>query len=194
MRLRRLVAFASLAVPSAILVHLAAEAVALGRNALDVGFLLRHLYLGVLLLFTIGAFFGETGIGGAASERRRRCALFARDFGALGGGAALALLICSNVAFFALTQLVEGVPIALGSFALGACIALAGAIGASLAVVAFGRSLANASLAAILGDAFHIAAPLRDTARTAVPAASRIACRAYSLFVPNRPPPLPSLR
>ena|ERR1019366_7178690 len=66
---------AAAVVPFAVLVHLIAEAMSLGVDALGPAFVLRHLYLAALFLVT-AAWSGRTlGIGFHAAERRRRCAL-----------------------------------------------------------------------------------------------------------------------
>ena len=191
--MRRGIAFASLVVPSAILVHLSADAAALGRGALTIHFLVRHIYLGVLLLATIGTFAAQTGFGHSPRERRRRCALLNAEIHSVLGQSGILVLLATNVGFFALTQAVEGVPIALGSFALGALVGAIGSIAAALLVFFFGRSLIGAALEAIVGDVLHVAVVVRSS-RSALVAIPRAAAVAYSLFVPNRPPPALSLR
>jgi hypothetical protein len=99
-----------------------------------------------------------------------------------------ARLAGANVAFFAVTQLIEGVPIASGDWCLGLAAALIGALVCSLFVLIFGRSIARAALGAIAELPRHAAI---DPARKHVTPwiAPRCAAAAFSLFIPNRPPP-----
>jgi hypothetical protein len=187
-RIGILAGLAAAVVPFAILVHLVAEAVSLGRDALGAAFLIRHIYLGVVL-FATSIWFGRTvGVGCSAAERRRRCTLIRAQLRDSAAGASVASLALANITFFGLSQLVEGVPIASGDWFIGLGAALLGSLVSALVVFLFGRSLIIAALEAI-------GVLLRQSTTRTKPTAVRFwvaprrASSAFSLFVPNRPPP-----
>jgi hypothetical protein len=179
-------------VPCAMIVHLVAEAAANASDGLSLGFVVRHAYF--VVLFALAAFwFGSTvGLGRSASERRRRCALVRADLDTRRHPQHLFVLAAANVAFFMLTQAVEGMPILGGAFALGLGVALAGSLLSAVLIFLFGGSLVGAVLDSVIGTA-----PLRDAAVSAAPKVDRVATPrhatfTYSLFMPNRPPPITS--
>jgi len=190
-RLWNVAGLASAVVPFAVAVHLIAEGAALGGEGFGIGFVVRHAYFGGILAAAAGWFAATVGIGRSAAERRRRCAILRADFAGVSGGARGFLTLAgAQFAFFAATQAVEGVPIAAGAVALGLGAALAGSLLCAALVFAFGRSVIVAGLDAVIG-----VAPLRPAAtalgrrdRTIAP--TRRATAAFTLFVPNRPPPM----
>ncbi len=188
-RFRNVAGLASVVVPFGIAVHLSAEAAAVGHDGLGFGFVLRHGYFVALILAAAGWFGSTVGIGRSESERRRRCAILRSDLSGVHGARGLLLLAAAQLAFFGVTQAAEGVPVASGAVALGLGVALVGSLLSAVLVFFFGRSLIVAGLDAVIGTV-----PLRCTAavvarrdgRSAIP---RRAASAFSLFVPNRPPP-----
>jgi hypothetical protein len=181
---------AAAVVPSATLVHLVAEASALGPGALSLAFVLRHVYLGVLLGLSLAVFARTVGLGRPRAELRRRVALLGANLRGPHAPALLATLMAAQLAFFALTQLGEGIPLLGGDLALGLAVGLLGSLAAGLLVCALGRSLAE------------VAARTLTWPRPPAPAAPLLVCSAppprsaaavFSLFIPNRPPPFPSL-
>jgi hypothetical protein len=191
-RLRAIGSLAVGAVPAAVFVHLMAEALSLGREALSVAFVTRHIYLGVVLCIT-GICFGRTvGVGCRVAERRRRCALIQAQLCGGTTGRNVATLSIANLVFFLITQLIEGLPIASGDWCLGLVAALLGSLIAAWFVFFFGRSVVVAALFAmgvlLRGEG---ATPKRTAILLAV--APRRAQAVFSLFVPNRPPPTPLL-
>ncbi len=183
---------AAAVVPFAIGVHLVAEALSLGRGELGLAFLIRHLYLGVILLATMTCFARTVGVGSAPAERRRRCALIAARLRADTAGAGLASFALANLLFFGASQLVEGVPIASGDWCLGFAAAILGSLVSTILVVLFGRSMVAVALIVsglVARRAAALAAPSR-TRRWVIP---RRAAAMFSLSMPNRPPPRPSL-
>jgi hypothetical protein len=187
-RVRIVAGLAAAVVPFAILVHLVAEALSLGRDALGAAFLIRHIYLGVVFLATSLLFGRTVGVGCNAAERRRRCALIRAQLRGAAAGASFASLALANITFFGLSQLVEGVPVASGDWCIGLGAALLGSLVSALFVFLFGRSLIIAALEAI-------GILLRQSTARAKPTPVRFwvvprrASSAFSLFVPNRPPP-----
>jgi hypothetical protein len=192
MILRRSRSFGGLAaaiVPFGIVVHLIAEAVATERDGIGIGFILRHAYFAGLFALAALCFAGTLGIGCSSAERRRRCALVRADLFAAPGLQRLMFLVVANLGFFALTQAVEGNPIASGAVLLGLAIAAVGSLLSALAVFAFADAVIAGGLDAVIGVApprGH-SAVTRQRARRAAP--TRRATLVYSLFVPNRPPP-----
>ena len=187
-RVRVVAGLAAAVVPFAILVHLVAEALSLGRDALSAAFVIRHLYLCVVLLGT-SLWFGRTvGVGCNEAERRRRCALIRAQLRGAAAGWNFASIALAHIAFFGSSQLVEGVPVASGHWCIGLGAALLGSLVFALFVLLFGRSLIIAAL-----EAIEILLR-QSTARTkpnpvGFLVISRRASSAFSLFVPNRPPP-----
>jgi hypothetical protein len=183
---------AAAVVPFAICVHLLAEAVSLGRGEVGWAFVVRHLYLGAIFVATTAWFARTIGIGGASAERRRRCALIAAGLRAKNAGVGTTSFVLANLAFLSGTQLLEGVPIASGDWCLGFAAAILGSLASASLVFLFGRSLVAAALV-VIGIA-----PRRTSAgtrpRRALPSiAPRCAAAMFSLSMPNRPPPIPSL-
>jgi hypothetical protein len=181
---------AAAVVPSATLVHLVAEASALGPGALTPAFMLRHVYLGVLLALSLASFARTVGLGGPRAELRRRVALLGAILRGPRAPAMLAALMAAQLAFFALTQLGEGIPLLGGDLVLGLTLGLLGSLAAGLLVSTLGRSLAR------------VAARTLAWPRPPAPPAPLLVCTApsprsaaavFTLFVPNRPPPFPSL-
>jgi hypothetical protein len=136
--------------------------------------------------------FAETvGLGRTHAEMVRRCALVRARLRAAGGGSTIVAFSAANLALFAITQVLEGVPIASGAAGTGLIAALAGSLLAALVIFFWARSLVAIALAAVCArtrDARPFARPRRRLV-----AVSRAAAAAFSLFVPNRPPPIPSL-
>jgi hypothetical protein len=182
---------AAAVVPSATLVHLVAEASALGRGALAPSFVLRHVYLAVLVAVSLAVFARTVGLGRPRAELRRRLALVAAMLRGPGGPLTCAALGAAHLAFFALTQLGEGIPLLTGDLALGLALGLLGSLLAALALATFGRGLVAAAARRLCWQRPHPTAPLAAALVPAAPA--RSAAVAFSLFVPNRPPPFPSL-
>jgi hypothetical protein len=189
-RLRNVAGLASAVVPFAVAVHLIAEGAALGREGFGFGFVVRHAYFAGLLLVAAWWFCATVGIGRPAAERRRRCAMLRADLLDVGGVRGLLTLAGAQIAFFGVTQAVEGVPIASGAVVLALGVALAGSLLCAALVFLFARSIVVAGLDSVIG-----VAPLRPAARAlarrertiAIP---RRATSAFSLFIPNRPPPI----
>jgi hypothetical protein len=188
--LRTLAGAASIVVTFAIGVHLVAEGLALGASALDMRFWLRHVYLTVPLALAVWSFAHTVGLGRRRSEMIRRCALVRADMRRAGGGSTIAAFTAANVAFFGFTQLLEGVPIASGASALGLAAAAVGSVLAALIIFFWARPLVAIALAAVAARTRNARAFVRPC-RVIVPV-SRTAASAFTLFVPNRPPPTPS--
>jgi len=190
-RLWNVAGLASAVVPFAVAVHLIAEGAALGGEGFGIGFVVRHAYFAGILAAAAWWFAATIGIGRPAAERRRRCAILRADLAGVSGGACgFFTLAGAQLAFFAATQAVEGVPIVTGAVALGLGVALAGSLLCAASIFAFGRSVIVAGLGVAIG-----VAPLRPAAtalgrrdRTIAP--TRRAAAAFTLFVPNRPPPM----
>lgn len=190
-RLRIVAGLASAVVPFAVAVHLIAEAAAVGPDGLGFDFVARHLYFVALLSAAAWWFGAIVGVGQPAAERRRRNAILRADLSGKHGLGRLAVLTGSQLAFFALTQAVEGVPIVSGAVALGLGVVLAGSLLCAALVFFFGRSIIVAGLDSVIGTAPRPASTALACRRRAVPA-PRHAASAFTLFVPNRPPPIVS--
>lgn len=188
--LRTLAGATSVVVPFAIVVHLGAEALALGAASVDAGFWLRHAYLVVPLALALWSFARTVGIGRRHAEMIRRCALVRARLRDAGGGSRIAAFGAANFVFFGITQLLEGVPIASGAAATGLAAAVAGSLLAALVIFFWARSLVASALAIAVARPRN--ARLFAHPRRQIVAASRGAGSAFSLFVPNRPPPLSS--
>jgi hypothetical protein len=184
--LRTLGGLAAGVVPIAVLVHLLAELAAVAPGPGD-AFVLRHAYLVPLMIGGSIAFARTLGYGCARNEFVRRSALTRAALRRVGAGAGIASLLAANLAFFAATQALEGVPIAAGSITLGLAVAALGSLVAAFVVFALGRTLVVAIVVALRRAAaralpvLHAAPVVRTTRR---------ASHAFSLFVPNRPPPI----
>jgi len=187
-RLRGLAGLAAAVIPAAILVHLVAEALALGRAGVGLDFAIRHLYLGALFVAALWAFARTVGVGSGRAEIRRRTALLQARLTGRHDRAALPLLVGANLAFFALTQAAEGVPILSGTLWLGLAAGILGSVVTALLVWAFGRALVVAAIE-VLAHAARRRSLSAAPARRHAPNRSRAAAVAFSLFVPNRPPP-----
>jgi hypothetical protein len=187
--LRTLAGATSAVVPFAIGVHLCAEALALGAAAREASFWLRHVYLLLPLGLALWSFARTVGLGRRRAEMIRRCALVRARLRDAGGGSTIVGFTVANLAFFGVTQSLEGVPIASGSTVTGLGAALAGALLAALVIFCWTRSLVT--LVTIAVARTRNARPFARPRRRVV-AASRAAASAFSLFVPNRPPPTPS--
>lgn len=189
--LRMLAGATAVVVPFAIAVHLVAEALALGSAAWSPAFWLRHVYLLAPLGLALWSFAETVGLGRTHAEMVRRCALVRARLRAAGGGSTIVAFSAANLALFGITQVLEGVPIASGAAGTGLIAALAGSLLAALVIFFWARSLVAIALAAVCArtrDARPFARPRRRLV-----AVSRAAAAAFSLFVPNRPPPIPSL-
>jgi len=187
---RTLAGATAVVVPSAIAVHLTAEALALGAGAIAPDFWLRHVYLLVPLALALWSFSRTVGIGAPRREMIRRCALVRAQLRHAGGGSTIVAFTLANLAFFGVTQLLEGVPIAAASIGVGLTAALIGSLLSALAVYFWGRSIVTTALAAVVRRP-------RNRRRFAfaqryIVVVPRAAATAFSLFVPNRPPPFAS--
>ena len=188
--LRALAGTASAVVPFAIGVHLLSEGLALGPSAISSGFWLRHAYLLAPLALAACSFSRTVGLGAGRSEMIRRCALVRARLRQAGAGSSIVAFTVANLAFFAVTQLLEGVPIASTSVGTGLTVAALGALVSALVIFFWGRSLVATALAAAVR---RPRAPRRIAhGRRRFVAAPRAAATAFSLFVPNRPPPASS--
>lgn len=188
--LRTLSGLACAVVPFAVADHLAAEALALGSAAEAPSFVLRHLYLLLPLLAAAWAFARTIGLGTGRLEMIRRCALARAHLRGCGGVVNVVAFVFANLGFFAVTQLLEGDPIASGSLPAGIGCAIFGALLSSLVVFAFGRSLARAALTLV--ERMPLDRPPHAGLRPRVLIPTRSASATFTLFAPNRPPPLPS--
>jgi hypothetical protein len=187
-RLWGLAGLAAAVLPAAILVHLVAEALALGRAGVGLDFAIRHLYLGALFVAAVWAFAHTVGVGAGRAEIRRRTALLRARLTGRHDRAGLPLLVAANLAFFALTQAAEGVPILSGTLWLGLAAGILGSLVTALLVWAFGRALVVAAIAA-LAHAARRGSFAGTAGRRREPDRSRAAAAVFSLFAPNRPPP-----
>ena len=165
----------------------------MGQDGLNLDFVMRHGYFGVLLAASLWWFGATVGLGRSVAERRRRGALLRRELAGSHRPQGFLALAGANVAFFALTQAAEGAPIVSGGVLLGLAVALAGSLLAALLVFYFGRSLAAAGLECAIGRAPLVPAAPACGARRRIFAVPRRATDAFTLFVPNRPPPFASL-
>jgi hypothetical protein len=120
----------------------------------------------------------------------RRCAFVRARLRAAGATSTIVAFTASNLLFFGVTQVLEGVPIATTSIGTGLTAAVLGALLSALAVFFWGRSLVATALAAAVQRP-RLPARLTSTVRLIV-AAPRAAASTFSLFVPNRPPPVSS--
>jgi hypothetical protein len=188
MRLRTLAGLAAAIVPAAIVVHLAAEALALGTGALSAEFFARHLYLGVVLAGAGWWFCATLGLGRGRFEFARRCALARARLRTVGASHQIAVLVIANAGFFLVTQACEGAPIAAGSLVLGLVAAAIGSLLSALVVFYFGRSVITVALA-LLAHASRVPRMRVSQTRRILRNAPRCAQTSFSLFVPNRPPP-----
>ena len=185
------VGLAAAVVPVAVVIHLAAEIAALGPDVHLGAFVLRHAYLAVLLLAATWIFASTVGIGQPCAERVRRCAIARAGLERASSGRGFTMVFAANILSFALTQAVEGVPIAAGSLALGVAVAAGASLAAAFILFAFGRRFAAAMQSVIVGARSRPTVP--GYAKVALSLAARTAAAAFSLFAPNRPPPSPSL-
>jgi hypothetical protein len=189
--LRTLAGATSVVVPFGIAVHLGSEALALGAAAFAPAFWLRHVYLLVPLALAMWSFSDTVGLGRTQAEMVRRCALVRARLRVAGGGSTVAAFTVANLLFFGVTQLLEGVPIAAGpATAAGVIAAVLGSLLAALVIFFWARSFVVIALAVACARPRN-ARPCERPRRRVV-AVSRAASFAFSLFVPNRPPPIPS--
>jgi hypothetical protein len=192
--IRTLGGLAAVVAPFAILVHLAVEALALGTTGSNEWFVKRHLYLVPMLIGCLWSFRETVGWGHGRAELKRRCALIRGRLRRADGRYRLCELLLANIAFFALTQFVEGTPIASGSLeTLGLSIlaALIGSLLVAFLVFRLGPALLATTLAAIAFVPERVALP--TTFRIVWVRLSRSAATLFSLFRPKRPPPTFSL-
>jgi hypothetical protein len=192
-RASSLVGFAAAVVPSAILVHLVAEAMSLGFARIDGAFVLRHVYLGLLLAASLVAFGRTVGLGRGAAEMRRRGALVRAEVLDPRRARSWATVLAAYLAFFALTQVGEGLPILSGNLCLGLAAGFAGSLVAALLVFAFGGAFVATAIEALCWSVAPAARVLAPCASLAHERVARSAASIFSLFVPNRPPPLRSV-
>jgi hypothetical protein len=189
--LRTLAGATSVVVPFAIGVHLVSEALALGAASLAPAFWLRHAYLIAPLVLALWSFSRTVGLGRPHAEMVRRCALVRARLRVAGGGSTIAAFTAANLAFFGITQVLEGVPIASGATATGLVSAAIGSLLAALVIFFWARSLVAIALAVVCART-RDARPFARL-RVRLVAVSRAAASAFTLFIPNRPPPIPSL-
>jgi hypothetical protein len=192
-RASSLAGFAAAVVPSAIVVHLVAEALSLGFARLDGAFVLRHAYLGVLLVASLWAFAHTVGIGRGSAEMRRRGALIRVDVLDPRRVRSWVALFVAYLGFFALTQLGEGLPVLSGNLCLGLAAGFAGSLVAALLVFAFGRALVATTIEALCWSVSPAVPVLASCSLLAHERVARSAASVFSLFVPNRPPPARSV-
>jgi hypothetical protein len=188
--LRTLAGVTSAVVPFAIAVHLFAEGLALGAGAFAADFWLRHAYLLAPLALALWSFSRTVGLGAGRTEMIRRCAFVRARLRAAGATSTIVAFTASNLLFFGITQVLEGVPIASTSIGTGLTAAVLGALLSALAIFFWGRSLVALALAAAVQRP-RLPARLARTIRRII-AAPRAAAATFSLFVPNRPPPASS--
>ena len=188
--LRTLAGATSVVVPFGIVVHLVAEALALGAGAIDLAFWVRHAYLIAPLTLAMCSFAQTVGLGRRHAEMIRRCALVRAQLRDAGGGSTIAAFTVANLAFFGVTQVLEGVPIASAATGTGLVAALVGSLLAALIIFFWARSLVTIALAAVVALVRNVRAFVFPRRRFV--AVSRVAAAAFSLFIPNRPPPSPS--
>jgi hypothetical protein len=187
-RWRPLAGVASAVVPAAVLVHLVAEGVSLGRAGLTIDFVLRHVYLAALVAASLVTFARTVGLGSGRTEMRRRSALLRAQFGGLRRPGGLIVLVAAYLAFFALTQADEGLPMLTGALWLGLAAGVLGSILAALLVSLFARAILRVTIAAL---DWRPRRAVRSAARPRhADALPRAASIAFRLFVPNRPPPM----
>ena len=189
--LRTLAGATSVVVPFAILVHLVSEALALGLTSVTAYFWLRHAYLLGPLALAVWWFSRTVGLGAPRAEMIRRCALVRAQLRRAGGGSTILAFTSANLAFFVVTQFLEGVPIAAASIGTGVTAAVIGSLLSALVIYFWGRSIVAIALAVAVARSRNPGRPA--FARRRVVAIARTAASAFSLFVPNRPPPISSL-
>ena len=189
--LRTLAGATSVVVPFAILVHLVSEALALGMGSIGLDFWLRHAYLLGPLVLALWWFSRTVGLGAPRAEMIRRCALVRAQLRRAGGGSTILAFTSANLAFFVVTQFLEGVPIAAASIGTGVTAAVIGSLLSALVIYFWGRSIVAIALAVAVARSRNPGRPA--FARRRVVAIARTAASAFSLFVPNRPPPISSL-
>lgn len=186
--LRALAGMASAVVPFAIGVHLLSEGLALGPGAIAPAFWLRHAYLLGPLALAAWSFSRTVGLGAARSEMIRRCALVRAHLRQAGAGSSIVAATVANLAFFGVTQFIEGEPMAAGSIWTGLIAAGLGALASALIIFFCGRSFVTLALAVAIR---RPRLPRRlALARRRIVDIPRAAGAAFSLFVPNRPPPI----
>jgi hypothetical protein len=192
-RLETLLAHAGLAsavVPFAIAVHLVAEGIAIGAVAALPSLLLRHIYLVVPLAVSLWVFGATLGLGSGRAEIVRRCALLRHRLRASRSIANAVFFVAANLAFFGLTQVLEGDPIAAGSLPLALVAAVCGAVLSAIIFFTWGTALGRAVLTAMMWAMRPQNRPLLNEHAFVI--GTRRASVAFSLFVPNRPPPATS--
>jgi hypothetical protein len=188
--LRTLAGVTSAVVPFAIGVHLFAEGITLGAGAFAADFWLRHAYLLAPLALSLWSFSRTVGLGAGRTEMIRRCAFVRARLRNAGALSTIVAFTVANLLFFAVTQLLEGVPIATTSIGTGLMAAVLGALFSAIAVFFWGRSLVATALAAAVRRR-RLPARLAPAIRRII-AVPRAAAATFSLFVPNRPPPVSS--
>jgi len=188
-RWRPIAGLASAVVPAAVVVHLVAEGLSLGRGWLTLDFVLRHVYLVVLAVLSVWVFARTVGLGAGRFEVRRRTGLLRAALAGPRRSGALVFLLLANLAFFTLTQTGEGLPVLSGALWVGLGAGALGSILSALLVYAFGRTVLTAAVAALDWHPRRTrgAAPQAPPVSVAQP---RTASTTFSLFVPNRPPPV----
>ncbi len=185
-RLRALGLFASVSLPLAALAHIGLEA---ATSAASFGSIAtpRHLLLAIVVAIVFIAALRATGTFADDASRRRTARLLAAALPSRGRGAAFfALFLSGQGAFVIGTMLLEGsLPNLASCFVAIACAAVALGL-ASLVLWTYRATIVVALGTAMRARETRVAA-LR-CARAAIVRASR--ANYFTLFAPNRPPPL----
>jgi len=119
-RAAALAVFAALTTPFGTFAHLASEAASLGEASLRILVSPDHAYLWALNCVAVFALMRAVGGAAGDAELRRRVALAISQLPGRGRGRAFFVTaVLWQLAFFAVTQAVEGDPIAAGHVVLG---------------------------------------------------------------------------
>lgn len=184
-----LLAYLSLCVPLGIAAHLGAEFAGLGRDADDVAFSARHLYLLVLAVAAFAGFLVAVGAFGRSAERRRRAGLIARALPLRGSGPGfLALSAAVQFGFFLLTQFGEGCPLCRGDLGIGMLAALLASVAGACVLAALRRHVARAIALHAYRSRRSGLLFVRRPARRAAPA-RRATYATFARTLGSRPPP-----
>lgn len=181
-------AFAGASVPLAVAGHLISEAAALHDRSGSLAYSPRHAYLYMLAFFSIGVL---GWLGTALRKRgtfRSEQIVRALPFGG-EGPRFVGLSFLTQIAFFAVTQAIEGSPMLSGDFFAGIAVAVLAAALASLLLVMFERHVVTC-----IAFVAWISAKVRareSTVRFAPPVVRFSGRRgAFLASIANRPPPV----